>query len=79
MTKLKLCSCDRCGNRFEVDDTNEPFTLEVVKQGPLDSVEETVYHLCDDCEETFWMFHARNEEFDQLAEKLRQKECKNIE
>ena len=72
MTELRTFKCNRCGEIFYVERKRKPFHMNLTGGILREGFEE--YHLCPDCETTFWYFFDHAEKFDKLAEKISDKE-----
>lgn len=72
MTQKNMFECDRCEKEFYLTVGQEPITL---KHSEWKN-DETIIHLCEDCDSTFWYFNKYVKRFDALATKIVDEEIK---
>jgi len=68
--KLGVYRCDRCGKVFRIDDNFKPDHVVWTDV----TGEKWEYDLCSDCIATFQYFLDKPKDFDELAEKIAEKE-----
>ena len=82
--KLAIYECDRCREKFEIEESKKPITVEHL-DARFSNAEKETLHLCDDCYMTFLYAMQdtddRRKAFDKLAEKFSdedEREGKNL-
>ena len=70
--ELRIFKCDRCGRKMEMPIDSEPSTITINDRSLRG--ETKTFHLCDDCMVVLWDFFKYHKEFDELSDKLVEKE-----